>query len=231
LRSLLDSPLLSHFLWLDNVVTTVDALFAFSQIEHHVQVRRQIQIADRLVVTKSDIADPSALSELRIMLSQINPAARQLTNTDGEVDIDALFSPTFFDELGAGSLVGDWVQRGELASHRNDMTAHHTHPGHLDEIDSIALMTNVPLSWRKFDLWLTRLQREHGQKLLRIKGIVNVAGESQPVVIHGVQSVLHVPVALAEWPDSDRRSRIVMIFHGIRGEILNQSWEAFLSTQ
>lgn len=233
LRTLLDTQFLSRFLWLDTVVTTVDALFAFQQIERHVQVGRQIRIADSLVITKSDIADRRKQSELRAMLSEINPTARQLTSIDGVVDIDALFSATFFDELGDASLVGSWVQRqrGELTSYRNESAGHHTHEDHVDGVDSIALMTNTPLNWREFDLWLTHVQREYGEKLLRIKGIVNVAGESRPVVVHGVQSVLHVPVALAEWPDSDRRSRIVLIFRDMPGEIFNESWEAFLGTR
>jgi G3E family GTPase len=150
----------------------------------------------------------------------------------GDVDVASLFSPTFFDEADRGSLVGDWLARGQATSGRRATVADDTHEPDRDGIESTTLFADSPLVWRELDLWLSRLQRKHADDLLRIKGIVHVAGEDRPVVVHGVQSVAHVPIALEAWPDADRRTRIVVIYRtapGIDEDRLQESWVSLLA--
>jgi G3E family GTPase len=233
LQAILDAPILSRFLWLDRVVTTVDGLFGSQQIDRHVEARKQIRIADEIVVTKSDMATDEQVRRLQEKLTALNAEATRRSSLLGDVDVAGLFSPTFFDDTDSRSLVGDWIERqgvpSRSAAGRGVAEDHAQESGHREGIGSTTLLAEAPLRWRELDLWLGRLQRRHGDELLRIKGIVNVDGEDRPVVVHGVQSVAHVPVALDEWPSADRRTRIVIIFRGIDGEALQESWASFLA--
>lgn len=231
LQAILDSPITSRFLWLDSVVTTVDSLFGADQIERHAEALKQARIADRLVITKSDLAGADALHELQTRLREVNPGAAQTVSVHADIDPGELFSPTFFDEAVESSLIGEWITQAQA---RRTATAapgeHGAHAArHVNGIATVTLTATAPLTWRTFDLWLSRTQRHYGDKLLRVKGIVNVAASTQPVVVHGVQSVSHVPVALESWPDDDRRTRLVFIFRDLDPADLAQDWQAFLA--
>lgn len=228
LQAILDSPIMSRFLWLDSVVTTVDSLFGEAQLERHPEALKQARIADRLVITKSDLAGAEELHGLRTTLRKINPGAVQTLGVNADVDPGKLFSPTFFDDAGESSLIGEWVTQAQARRPAADATPH-DHAAHVNGIATLTLTATAPLDWRSFDLWLSRTQRHYGDRLLRVKGIVNVADSAQPVVVHGVQSVSHVPVALEAWPDDDRRTRIVFIFRDLDRARLAAEWEAFLA--
>jgi len=79
-----------------------------------------------------------------------------------------------------------------------------------------------------FGVWLTMLLNRHGERVLRVKGILNVVGSPTPVAIHGVQSLVHPPVHMAAWPDGDRRSRLVFIVDGLERSAVERSLVAFL---
>lgn len=230
LQAILDSPIMSRFLWLDSVVTTVDSLFGAAQIERHAEALKQARIADRLVVTKSDLAGADALEHVQAKLREINPGAAQTVSVHADIDPGDLFSPTFFDEGGESSLIGQWVTQSRRTPAEAAPHNHAAHAGrHVNGIATLTLTATAPLAWRTFDLWLSRTQRRYGDKLLRVKGIINVAASSQPVVVHGVQSVSHVPVALESWPDADRRTRIVFIFRDLDRASLEADWNTFLA--
>ena len=95
-------------------------------------------------------------------------------------------------------------------------------------IHAFALSFAGPLDWTLFGLWLTMLLNRHGEKLLRVKGILNVAGSAAPVAVHGVQHLVHPPVHMAAWPDADRRSRLVFIVDGLDRGLIERSLQAFL---
>tara|TARA_R110002096_G_scaffold8239_8_gene34597 strand:+ start:1147 stop:2223 length:1077 start_codon:yes stop_codon:yes gene_type:complete len=233
LQAILDSPIMSRFLWLDSVVTTVDSLFGAEQIDRHAEALKQARIADRLVITKSDLASADSLRQVQARLREINPAAGQTVSVHADIEPAELFSPTFFDEDGDSSLIGEWVSQAQSQPGAGDAAAHDhaTHARrHVNGIATLTLTATAPLAWRTFDLWLSRTQRRYGDKLLRVKGIINVADCAQPVVVHGVQSVSHVPVALASWPDEDRRTRLVFIFRDLDRASLEQDWQTFLAT-
>ena len=105
-------------------------------------------------------------------------------------------------------------------SQRHDHGDHEHHHHHHHDIHAFCLSSDQPLSWEAFSAWLGRLRNGAGDDLLRVKGILNLIGESAPVVVHGVHHIFHPPVVLDAWPDSDHRSRIVFISRGIeRGEL------------
>lgn len=230
LQSVLDSPIAARFLWLDRIVTTVDALHGARQLAGHPEARKQARLADLIVLTKTDLATPEQLATVRADLAALNGGAEQVLRQQAGLGVDRIFSPLFLDEEEQPSLVGAWLRKdGRLAG---DAHSHaHGHGHHADEATAAVATTltaDTPVDWRAFDLWLGREQRRLGERLLRVKGIVDVAGSAEPVVVHGVQSTAHVPVSLRQWPDADRRTRLVFILTGDHEGELRESWSAFL---
>jgi G3E family GTPase len=214
---LLNNPLVSHFVRLDAVVTTVDAVHGLRQIDAHAEAVKQAALADRLLLTKTDLATPETVEDLHRRLLALNPAATRHVVTNGEIAPDVLFGADLFDPARKTVDVGRWINEDAYAGDRHD---HGDHDRHDHEITAFCLASDQPLSWQALSTWLGRLRRSEGDHLLRVKGILNLAGERGPVVIHGVHHIFHPPVILEAWPDSDHRTRIVFIVRGIgRGEL------------
>ena len=210
MQLLINSPLLGRSFRLDAVVTAVDAVHGARSLDEHEEAVKQAAMADRLVVTKSDLADPSPLEE---RLRAINPGAAIHRVVMGEIDPALLF--------GAGDVAlkdpAKWLGPIE-----------HLHHHGRDAIDALCLRAQAPLDWRELQRFLTRIRVREADRLLRVKGIVNVEGEKGPVVIHGVHHVFHPPVALAAWPDADRTTRIVVIARGLDRARLEKEWAEFI---
>jgi len=216
-------PVLRHHFRVGNVITTVDAVNGAAQLDHHPESVRQAAIADRLIVTKTDIADPAATADLVARLKQLNPAARVLRAAEDDIDPDDLLLRTAFDMAHKTSEARRWLD--DAAVDRDD--ADHGHdPNRHGDIHAFCLRFERPLDWTAFGLWLTMLLNRHGEKVLRVKGILNVAGEAAPVAIHGVQHLVHPPIHLRAWPDKDRRSRIVFIVEGLEKRVIERSLRA-----
>lgn len=244
LQAVLDSPIASRFLWLDRIVTTVDALHGARQLAEHPEARKQARLADTIVITKTDLAGAADLAAVQAQLASLNGEARQVSRQHTGFGIDRLFSPLFLDEDEDASLLGEWVRkeaplsgafgaRPAVATGKGDAAHRHDHR-HADDAThavAIVLTADTPVAWRPFDLWLGREQRRLGDRLLRVKGMVNVAGSPEPVVVHGVQSTAHVPVSLRQWPDADRRTRIVFILTEDDEAELRRSWATFLNEE
>jgi G3E family GTPase len=216
---LLNNPLVSHFVRLDAVVTTVDAVNGARQLDEHDEAVKQAALADRLLVTKTDLAASDDVSALCRRLSSLNPGAALDTVLNGEIAPDALFGAALFDPSRKLPDVRRWINEAAYASPR------HTHDHHEHtNIRAYCLSRDEPLEWDLLSFWLSALRRDVGEDLLRVKGILNLAGESAPVAIHGVHHVFHPPVVLDAWPDEDRRSRIVFITRGIEQAELEASF-------
>jgi len=217
---LLNNPLVSHFVRLDTVVTTVDAVNGSLQLDEHAEAVKQVALADRLLLTKCDLAAPGAVEELRRRLAALNPGAALRSVLNGQVAPEALFGAALFDPLRKSPDVRRWINEGAYASHRHD----HTHHDHGTDIRAYCLVRDEPIDWDALHSWLGRLRQGIGPDLLRVKGILNLAGESAPVAIQGVHHVFHPPVVLEAWPDDDRRTRIVFITRGIEHTDLEASF-------
>jgi G3E family GTPase len=216
---LLNNPLVSHFVRLDAVVTTVDAVNGVRQIDEHAEAVKQAALADRLLLTKTDMASPEATVDLQSRLAVLNPGAARHVVTNGEIAPDALFGAALFDPSRKTADVRRWINEDAYGSGRHDHGVH-DHGAHHHDIHAFCLTSDQPLSWNALSAWLGRLRRGAGNDLLRVKGILNLTSESAPVAIHGVHHIFHPPVLLDAWPDGDHRSRIVFIARGIeRAEI------------
>jgi G3E family GTPase len=223
---LLNNPLVSHFLRLDTVLTTVDAANAVHQLDHQYEAVKQVALADRLLITKCDLV--SNVAALYQRLRRLNPAARIERVMHGEIDPAGLFGAALVDPEKKAVDVGRWLNEQAFAGSSEPAHEHHghAHRSHETSITSFMLAFDEPLDWMAVSHWLAYLRSVRGEDLLRVKGILNLRGEQTPVVIHGVHHVFHPPVALPEWPDADRRSRIVFITRGIARQEVLALWQA-----
>jgi G3E family GTPase len=206
----LNSPLLGHYLRLDAVVATIDAVNGPKALAEHWEAQKQAAIADRLLITKGDIAAPEQINAIVARLRALNPQASIHHVTNGEIEPAALFGVGPFDRAGTVEELND---------------AHHEH-----SVTSFCLMAEVPLDWGRFHDWLGKLRAAYGEHLVRVKGVLNIAGEAGPIAIHGVHHTFHPPVALAAWPDDDRRSRLVFITRDLDHNILAEGWSGLTAT-
>jgi G3E family GTPase len=205
-------PVLRHHFRLGNVVATIDAVNAAHQLDAQEECARQIAVADRLILTKTDIAEPDAVERLLKRITAINPAAPLWRSAETPLSAEELLSQ---DEAA--------LRREPMPSVSHTHHRAHTH----SDIRAFALVFDAPLDWTLFGIWLTMLLNRHGQRILRVKGILNIAGSDTPVAIHGVQHLVHPPVHLRAWPDSDRQSRLVFIVQGLEPGRIAQSLRAF----
>ena len=221
-QMLLNNPLVSHFARLDAVVTTVDAVHGMRQLAEHPEAVKQVAIADRLLLTKTDLAEGAGLLD---RLRVLNPAAPVLPVRDGVADPAALFGAALFDPATKSADVRRWLREEAFQDGRRDNDHAHGHGrDHTHGIDSFVVSANRPLDWMAVSAWLSALRHHRGEALLRVKGILALSDEDAPVAIHGIHHVFHPPVRLPSWPDADRRSRIVFIVQGLpRDEVLESA--------
>lgn len=205
-HSLLTDQLLADCYRLDGVITTVDSATGSSVLDMHPEAIRQIALADRLLLTKTDIADPADRNALEDRMRSLNPAAPVIQVVDGEVAPERLLNAGYYDPDARIADVGRW-----LAAEAYDEPGHRHAGRHNDRIGSFCLRADQPLEWPLVSAWLRRLVQQHGPNLLRIKGLLDVAGRPTPVVVHAVRHLFHPPVALDSWPDAERQSKIVFI--------------------
>lgn len=186
------------------VVTLADCVNGIAQLADNVEAVRQAAHADRIVLTKGDIADPEAIKELRARLRHLNPVS-PLIDRRG-VDSTALIAEA--PDRDGESL------RATTADPHADEPHDHAHNRHGD-IRAFAAQYAPPLDWPLFRDWLESIVSLRGADLLRIKGIVNAAGEDLPIAVHGVHHIFHPPVVMERWPGNDRLTRLVIITRGI----------------
>ncbi len=205
-----------------NIVATLDALHAERGLAQHGEVSRQAAIADRLIVTKTDLAAPGAVARLRHRLCRLNPAAPVVEAVFGAVDPDILIGHDIHAPETRMMEARHWM-RGDEAPPPG--TNNSRHGG--GAITSFCLRLPGKLDWHAFGLWFSMLAHRHGDKLLRVKGILDVEDSETPVAIHAVQHVIHAPEHLPEWPDAERGSRIVFITQGLEQDAVERSLHAF----
>jgi G3E family GTPase len=224
---------------LDGTVTTVDAVNGADQLDRQPEAAKQAAVADRLVLTKTDIAGPGEAAALAARLRRINPHAPILEVVLGEIEPEALLAAperdlrTVADELAAeaaAAVSGHRHDPGHGAGHDPGPGAgdehgvgHHHGPG---EAHAFSIVLEEALDWTAFGVWLSMLLQAHGQSVLRVKGLLDVGGNG-PLLLNGVQHVVHPPQHLAGWPDRDHRSRLVIIGRGVDEQAVRASLLAF----
>lgn len=232
LHTLITDPVIAERFRLDSVIATVDALNGAATLDAQPESVKQAAVADRLLVTKTDIAAPEALGALEERLRALNPAAPIAPVIQGEAPPEALFGAGLWDPAKKSPDVAAWLKAEAYDPRGHDHHHHHHHhhdPNrHDDRIRAFCLEVDEPIDWDRFVDFMEALSATHGENLLRVKGILNVQGAGGPVAVHGVQHVFHPPAVLPGWPDSDRTSRLVMICRDIARAPVEKMLDAFL---
>lgn len=223
-HTLMTDPVVDEAFVLRTIVTVVDAVSGEHNLSAYPESARQVAIADRLVMTKTDIADDDAAAALVPRLRQINPAAVIDDAQSLGFDPSGLFSDQNRHLAGKPSELRSWIKE---EAYGRGHGGHHHHADHAENIVATCVVFDKALDWTAFTVWLTMLLHSRGVDLLRIKGLLNIEGQAGPVVFQGVQHVVSPPVHMPAWPDEDRRSRLVFITRGIDPEILRQSLSLF----
>ena len=222
--TILAEPVLQYHFRLGNVVTTIDAVNGAGQLAHHPESVKQAALADRLVLTKSELCETGDVAALKAAVRRLNAAAPMLETARDAIDPVALLIDDIYDAGGKARDVEHWLANQQAAEPAADHPHGHAHDA---AIGSFSHVYETPLDWTAFGIWMTMLLHRHGDKVLRIKGLLNVAGIDTPVLINGVQHIVHPPVHLEAWPDADRRSRIVFIVQGLDQARIAASLAAF----
>ncbi|MGI9482737.1 MAG: CobW family GTP-binding protein [Hyphomicrobiales bacterium] len=254
LHTVMNHPWLLARYRLESVIAVVDAVNAASTLDAHEEAVKQVAVADRLVLTKTDlltgIEGERQLGSLVRRLRKLAPAARMLDAFTGEASPATLFDAGLYDPEEKTFNVKKWLSAESFArpvcrprivkrreTQRQQSAHNHNHDGHDHDHDvnrhdehirAYCISTKGPISALSFDLFLELLRANHGPGLLRVKGIVNVEEEpDRPFVIHGVQHVFHPPVQLDAWPQGERETRIVFITRDIEKAQVEALLKAF----
>ena len=227
IHTLMAEPFLSERYRLDGVVTAVDVTHALDQLADHNEAVRQVAMADRLLLTKCDLADGAQRDAVAARLAVLNPGARQVEVRGGAVAPEQVFGCGLYDPNGKVPDVAAWLGEeavraarrqpagGTWSRSRSGAAPQGEQPRHDAGVTSFVLRFDEPLSWYEFSDGLALLLQVYGARILRIKGLLNVVGDPQPRVLQCVQHSVYPPTSLPAWPDAppydDRRSRLVFI--------------------
>ena len=253
LHTLMTDPLLASRYRLDGVVTTIDGVNGSSTLDNHEEAIKQAAVADRLLLTKVDIADAPKLEALKHRLHHLNPGAPFHVVATGEIDPNAILNAGLYNPESKTADVKKWLQAEAYeGSHDHGHGHHHGHDHghdhdhkhvhgeqdphdvnrHDDRIRSFCMTFDEPMSWSTVAAAFDALVTYRGPDLLRMKGILNVKDTDKPVVIHGVQHVFHPPATLEAWPEGDdRKSRVVFITRDIAESTIRKVFASFFDAE
>lgn len=249
LQSIMGHPALLHAFRLDGVITVVDAVNGSATLDAHVEAVKQVAVADRIVLTKADLVDDAEwLDALKARLARINPGA-ETREVEGAA-VAKLLQCGLYDPATKTADVRRWL--GETTEHDHhhghhdhgddhdhhhlgdgyEHHGHHHHHGHHNDsrVGTFSLTHAGALPFSTVEMFLDLLLSTQGDKLLRIKGIVELAEDrDRPLVIHGVQKLLHPPARLPSWPDAVRGTRLVLIGIDLPRDYVERLFSAFVN--
>ena len=241
LQAVMGNPVLSHSFSLDGVIAVVDAVNGLSTLASHPEAVKQVAVADRILISKLSMADAATVDAVKQEIAALNPRAG-VSDADGAVG-PALLANGLYDP---GSKIADvrrWLHEEAHDHHRDHGHHHHHDHGHSHQhahdvtrhdatIRSFSILHDRPIDPMALDMFIDLLRSAHGEKLLRMKGIVQLSSNpDRPVVLHGVQNVFHPPERLAAWPDpADRRTRLVLITKDLPEAFVRDLFDAFTGT-
>ena len=236
MHTLIEMPLVAARYALSGIVTTVDATHGESQLDQHFESVKQAAVADRIVITKIDLATPAQLSALQQRLTLLNPGATIFTAAAGDIDPERLLDTGLYQQNVKTPDVEKWLRAEVYKPVTADRkfgfaSAASLVPStsrHDERIRAFAVIYVEPVMWQSLLDALELLTSIRGDELLRIKGIVNVLGETTPRAIHGVQHTLYPAAKLSAWPDDDRRTRIVFITRDLSESFIRDTLDSFI---
>jgi G3E family GTPase len=229
-QTIVTDPAIARVYRLAGVVTLIDSVHGDAQLAANPEAVKQIAIADVLLISKTDLASQAAVSALRVKLAQVNPGAEIVTVADA-ANPGRLLQRGVMAALPADGELEGWLgvdryrhRSAPLRTGRTWQRQRNVGERHANDVQTFSMYREGEIRSAALALWMSMLAGLRGRDLLRVKGLLNVEGK--PVVIHVVQTIIHEPVALEQWPDEDRRSRIVFIARDIEQQEIERTLDA-----
>lgn len=219
LGNLMNEPVIESTFRLDAVIVTIDSQYGMQQIEQHAEARKQAAVADVLLLTKTDLATPEQLSELKEKLIAINPGATQHRVLNGEIDPQFIIDVGLFDLATKQPEPQRWL-RVPITSAKPKGTL--PQAVHDDEITSFTVFMPKPLNWRDLKPVILKICQTYGKNLLRLKGIIHAEDQPAPLAIHAVHFTPYPATLLEGWDEEEAISRIVLIGKGMNEAIIRK---------
>ena len=235
---------------LDGIVATIDMATGNQTLSTYHEAIKQAAVADCLLLTKADLATPQDKAVLLQRLNEINPAAFRYQVEQGQIEAEKLLDLGLFSPHKKTPDVEGWLKEeayltvsarthvyhrhDELNHNHSHAEVHHDHSHdinrHDDHIRAFCFSVDKPITEESYLAWMDLLMAYVGSKILRVKGILDIAGYDYPMVIHGVQHIFHPPVPLLAWPSEDRRSKIVFITRDVERESVESIFKFITNT-
>ena len=210
---------------LDGVVTIADVTHIDGQLAHHVEAVKQVAMADRLLLTKCDLATPEQIARASALLSRLNPGAEQIQISDGICDVAQVLGIGPYDVAGKTADVGRWLGEEALRQpHPDHHDHHHDVNRHDASVVAHVLRFKQPFKWVDFARALDNIQATYGDNILRIKGLVHTTKDARPVVVQGVGFTRYPISFLDTWPDSDESTRVVFIVRDLDRDVITRTF-------
>ena len=216
IHTLMSSIELIRIYSLDGVITVVDSINGEKTLDLHEESLKQLALAEKIILSKTDIVDKDDIKSLVYRIKDINPVSQIIFSKFGNIPLEEIFGLGAYDPYKKSADVKNWL----AAEKYKDKKHHHHHDvnRHNENIRAFSMMSENPVNMIAFSFFRDMITATLGANLLRMKGIVNIAGEERPAVIHGVQHIFHPVQWLETWPDNDRRTKLVFITQNIKKE-------------
>ena len=216
IHTLMSSVELIRIYSLDGVITVVDSVNGEKTLDLHEESLKQLALAEKIILSKTDIVDKDEIKSLVYRIKEINPVSQIIFSKFGNIPLEEIFGLGAYDPYKKSADVKKWL----AAEKYKDKKHHHHHDvnRHNENIRAFSMMSENPVNMIAFSFFRDMITAALGANLLRMKGIVNIAGEERPAVIHGVQHIFHPVQWLETWTDNDRRTKLVFITQNIKKE-------------
>lgn len=203
---------------LDAIITLVDLKHVRKQLEANAEARKQVAVADKLILNKRDLVDDREFDEALTAVSDLNPYSVKEVTTHSKLGLDKLLDLDLFEPKIKDGAIGEWIGMRGAVGAKDDGAAggdhDHEHDHHAS-ISAVCVEDDRPLDYHRLMQCLVKLTEEYGDDLYRVKGLCYFAGNDLPVILQGVQQVFSPPTFAEEWPGGQRRTRLVIIGKGL----------------
>ena len=216
IHTLMSSIELIRIYSLDGVITVVDSVNGEKTLDLHEESLKQLALAEKIILSKTDIIDKDEIKSLIYRIKEINPVSQIVYSKFGNIPLEEIFGLGAYDPYKKSADVKKWL----AAEKYKDKKHHHHHDvnRHNENIRAFSMMSENPVNMIAFSFFRDMITAALGANLLRMKGIINIVGEERPEVIHGVHHNFHPVQWLETWPDNDRRTKLVFITQNIKKE-------------
>jgi len=228
IHTLMTSLDLNRVYSIDGIITLVDSVNAEDTYNNHEEAVKQTALADKIILSKTDLTKKLIINSIKNRIRKINPKANIIESNKNNIPLTELLNLNDYDPLNKSWDAKKWLaiekynetEQNHFHDDHHDHGHNHEHNHninrHGDNIESFSLVTNQRISKTTFNFFIELLSSQMGSKLLRIKGILNIKGEDGPAIIHGVQHIFHPVEWLEKWPDQDHSTRLVFITRDIK---------------